>query len=90
MTATAIDQSGGKKKRKHRKTLGKGKLTLGKMNDDVKFLQKIMDIKTDQPMKTKFSVRFNLFDRLTSPEFGSKYYKRETHHFKKTIEETAL
>ena len=51
------------------------------MNDDVKFLQKFMDIKTDQPMKTKFSVRFNLFDRLTSPEFGSKYYKRETHHF---------
>ena len=60
-SATAMDQASGKIKRNPKKTIGKGKLTLGKMNDDVEFLQKFMEIQSNQPMKTKFSVRFNFF-----------------------------
>ena len=55
-SATVMDQTRGKKTSEPRKILGKGILTLGKMNEDVEFLQKFMEIQTDQPLRTKFSV----------------------------------
>jgi hypothetical protein len=67
-SATVMGQTSVQKKSKPRKALGKGKLTLGKMNDDVKFLKKFVEIQKNQPMKTKFSVRFEFFHKLTAPK----------------------
>jgi tetratricopeptide (TPR) repeat protein len=63
-SATAMDQHKWKEKIKPRKALGKVNLTLGKMNDDVEFLQKFVEIQKNQPMKTKFSLRFELFHKF--------------------------
>ena len=48
-----------KEKCKPRKKLTKGKMTLGKMDEDIEFLQKFLDFQVNQPVKTKLSVRHN-------------------------------